>query len=148
MWWTSPSREQHCTVQLLTTTSRLSPPCCCTCKFLVISPNALTLLSYFFQHARFLGVPHADNKRNNKVTKHRCGFVIKSNYEVKKHLVMTQKMWISTNYKVKKHRGDACPCGFCDFDDTCRQCEKVFNSITKWGNTTLGHMRARAVFCD
>ena len=37
----------------------------------------------------------------------------------------------STNYKVKKHRCDASLCGFCDFDDTCRQCEKVFNSITK-----------------
>ena len=59
-----------------------------------------------------------------------------------------QKMLVSTNYKVKKHRGDASQCGFCDFDDTCRQCEKVLNSNYE---VRKHHVRTHAShfgFCD
>ena len=44
---------------------------------------------------------HADNERNYKVTKHRgdAVFVIKSNYKVKKHLIMTHAENVSKHTK-------------------------------------------------
>ena len=56
---------------------------------------------------------HADNTRNYKVTKHRgdAVFVIKNNYKVKKHLVMTHAE------NVSKHKLQS--------EETPRRCESM-----------------------